>query len=114
MGGLIIVVLWPFLLPIAFLYFLGVALPVLVPIALVWNLLVLAGLLLFRWLWRKTGTMNRAYFDAQTGWKRALLLLLLWGLRLCIAWEVLLILACAAYLLWFPELLQMLVQGVLG
>ena len=51
MGGLIIVVMWPMVLPIIFLKFLGFALPVIAPVLLALNAAGLAGLLLIRrWL----------------------------------------------------------------
>lgn len=105
MGGLILVVLWPLLLPLAFLYFLGVALPVIMRVLLVLNVLLLAALLLARWLWGRSGTMDRGYIAARTGWIRVLLTLLRYGLLLAIVWEIFLVLFCVGYLAWWPELL---------
>ncbi len=103
MGGLIIVVLWPMLIPIAILYFLDVALPLIVPILLVWNILVLGLLLLVRMVWKRSGTMDRGYIAQRSGWLRIVLALLRYGLMLLIVWEILLIVLCAAYLIWrFP------------
>ena len=48
MGGLIIVVMWPMILPIMLLEFLGFALPVIAPVLLALNAAGLAGLLLIR------------------------------------------------------------------
>ena len=59
MGGLIVVVMLPMLLPLALLYLLRVALPLILPILLVWNVLVLGVLVVVRWLWKRTGTMDR-------------------------------------------------------
>ena len=53
MGGLIIVVMWPMILPIMLLEFLGFALPVIAPVLLALNAAGLAGLLLIRWLWKQ-------------------------------------------------------------
>ncbi len=103
MGGLIIVVLWPMLIPIAILYFLDVALPLIAPILLVWNILVLGLLLLVRTVWKRSGTMDRGYIAQRSGWLRIVLTLLRCGLMLLIVWEILLIVLCAACLIWrFP------------
>ena len=111
MGGLIIVVLWPLLLPLAFLYFLGVAMPIIMRVLLVWNVLLLAGLVLVRWLWKRSGAMDRSYITVQPDWKRLLLTVLKYGLLLGILWEALLVLFCVGYLVWWPELLgALLVQ----
>lgn len=105
MGGLIVVVLWPMILPVAILEFLGVALPVIAPILLGWNIAVLALLLLARRIWRKSGTMERSYLYDQPRWKRVLLLVLRWGLLLFIVWEILLVAFFAVYLIWGHQLL---------
>ena len=105
MGGLIIVVMWPMILPIMILKFLGFALPLIAPVLLGLNAAGLAGLLLVRWLWRRSGAMDRTYIEAQTGWKRTVLGVLRWILRVCIAWEALLVAFFAAYLIWGHELL---------
>lgn len=98
MGGLIVVVLWPMILPVAILYFLDIALNLFAPILLGLNIAGLAALLLVRWLWKRSGTMDRAYIDAQTSWKRTLLHILRWVLRVCIVWEALLVAFFAVYL----------------
>ena len=100
MGGLILVVLWPMVLPVAILQFLGFALPLMAPILLGLNIAGLAGLLLIRWLWKRSGAMNRTYIDAQSGWKRTLLRVLRWVLWGCIVWEALLAAFFAGYLIW--------------
>ena len=105
MGGLIVVVLWPMILPVAVLYFFQVAMPLIAPILLVWNLLVLAVLLLIRQVWRKSGTMDRSFIDRHSGLLRWALILLRYGLLLMIAWEVLLVMLCGAYVLWGNGLL---------
>lgn len=105
MGGLIVVVLWPMILPVAILYFLNVALNLFAPILLGLNIAGLVLLLLVRWLWKRSGTMDRAYIDGQTGWKRTLLRVLRWVLWVCIVWEILLVLLCGAYVFWGHELL---------
>jgi len=105
MGGLIIVVLWPMLIPLAVLYFFQVALPLIAPILLVWNVLVLAALLLIRGVWKRGGTMDRAYIDSQTGWRRPVLLILRWGLLLFILWEILLVAFCLFIVFWGRGLL---------
>ena len=108
MGGLIVVVLWPMILPIAILYFLDVAMPLIAPILLVWNLLVLAVLLLVRRVWKRSGTMDRSFIDRYSGWKWWLLILLRYGLLLLILWEVFLVLFCGAFVVWRPEFLDLL------
>ena len=100
MGGLIIVVMWPMILPIMILKFLGFPLPLIAPVLLGLNAAGLAGLLLVRWLWRRSGAMDRTYIEAQTGWKRTILRALRWVLTACILWEALLVLLCGAYVLW--------------
>ena len=110
MGGLIIVVLWPLLLPIAVLYFFHVAMPLIMPIAAVWNLIVLLVLLLVRWAWKRSGTMDRAYIDRKTSWLRALLLVLKYGLVVFILWEVLMVALCGTYQLWWPKVMGILIK----
>ncbi len=103
MGGLIIIVLWPMLITLTVLYVLDVALPLIAPILLVWNILVLGLLLLARAIWKRSGTMDRGYIAQKSGWLRVVLTLLRYGLALFIVWEILLIVLCAAYLIWrFP------------
>ena len=108
MGGLIIVVLWPLLLPLAVLYFFQVAMPLIAPILMVWNLIVLGILLLIRWMWKRTGTMDRGYIDQRSGLARVLLLVLRYGLLLFIVWEAVLVILCGTYLFWWPEVLKAL------
>ena len=110
MGGLIIVVLWPLLLPIAVLYFFHVAMPLIMPIAAVWNLIVLLVLLLVRWAWKRSGTMDRAYIDRKTSWLRALLLVLKYGLVVFILWETLIAVLCGTYKLWWPQVPGILIK----
>lgn len=97
---LFLLLFWPLFLGIWLLSLLEVALPVIAAVLLVCNLLLLAGLLLIRHLWAATGTMARSYIDTHTGWTRALLLTARYGLLALIIWEVLLVLACVALLLW--------------
>ena len=108
MGGLIIVVLWPLLIPLAVLYFFQVAMPLIAPILMVWNLIVLGILLLIRWVWKRTGTMDRGYIDQRSGPVRVLLLVLRYGLLLFILWEAVLVILCGTYLIWWPEVLKAL------
>jgi len=105
MGGLIIVVLWPMLIPLAILYFLDVALPLIAPILLGWNVAVLAALLLARRVWKRSGAMDRGYIAQKPTWLRVLLTLLRYGLMVFILWEILLVLLCAAYLIWHFSIL---------
>lgn len=112
MGGfsvlLLLFVLWPMLLLAqVLLSLLNVAMPVVAAILLVWNIIVTAILLLIRRAWKAGGTMDRSYIDSQTGRKRTLLLVLRYGLVALVIWEALLILACAAYLIWRPDLAQL-------
>lgn len=99
---------WPLLLGVWLLELLNMALPVIFAVLLVWNLLVLAVLLVVRHLWRASGTMDRAYIDALGGWKRVVLLILRYGLLVFLVWEALLVLGCAAGLIWRPDLLAIL------
>lgn len=94
--------LWPIILVAGALSLLSVALPVISVILLVCNGFLLVLLLVVRHIWKKSGTMDRRYIDAQTGWKRILLMVFLWGLRLFILWEVLLVIASGAFVLWWP------------
>ena len=110
MGVLIIVVLWPLLLPIAVLYFFHVAMPLIMPIVSVWNQAVLMALLLVRWVWKRSGTMDRAYIDGKTGWRRVLLLVLKYGLVVFILWEALIAVLCGTYKLWWPQVLGILIK----
>ncbi len=105
MGGLIFIVLWPMILPVMVLYFFQVAMPLIAPILLAWNLTVLAVLLLIRHMWKRSGTMDRSYIDRCSGWRWWLLILLRYGLLLFIVWEILLVLLCGIYVIWRPELL---------
>jgi len=91
------------LIPLAILYFLDVALPLIAPILLGWNVAVLAVLLLIHRAWKRSGTMDRDCIAQKPTWLRVLLTLLRYGLLVFIFWEVLLVLLCAAYLIWrFP------------
>lgn len=109
-GGLIIVVLWPLLLPIAVLYFFHVAMPLIMPIVAVWNQAVLMALLLVRWVWKRSGTMGRGYIDGKTGWHRVILLVLKYGLVVLILWEALIAFLCGTYKLWWPQVLGILIK----
>lgn len=102
--------LWPLLLGVWLLELLNMALPAIFTVLLVWNLLVLLVLLVIRHVWKASGTMDRAYIDALGGWKRVVLLILRYGLLVLIVWEVILILACAAGLIWRPDLLSLLLS----
>lgn len=108
MGGLIIVVLWPLLIPMAVLYFFQVAMPVIMPLVAVWNLIVLLVLLLVWRAWKRRGTMSRAYIGQKTGWHRTLLLILKYGMMVCIVWEGLLVVLCGTYKMWWPQVLGIL------
>jgi len=113
MGGIVMAfvslfLFWPLLLFVWLLSLLSLALPVISMVLLVWNVLVLVFLLLVRRAWKKSGTMDRAYIDGQTGWRRPVLLILRWGLILFILWEVLLVLASGCLVAWYPMLLEML------
>ena len=100
MGGLIIVVLWPMVLPVAILQFLGFALPLIAPILLGLNIAGLTGLLLVRWLWKRSGAMGRAYIDAQPGWKRPPRRVWGWFLGVCMAGGPLRAAFSGPYLIW--------------
>lgn len=111
MGFISLLLLWPLALATWVLSLLDIALPVILTILLIWNLLVLLVLLVIRHAWKNSGTMDRAYIDALGGWKRVVLLILRYGLLVFIAWEVILILAviyiwavpltCGAKHFWF-------------
>lgn len=110
MGFISLLLLWPLALATWVLSLLDIALPVILTILLVWNLFVLIVLLVIRHVWKNSGTMDRAYIDALGGWKRVVLLILRYGLLVFILWEVILILACAAALIWRPDLLSLLLS----
>lgn len=101
---------WPLLLGVWLLNLLNIALPVILTVLLVWNIFILTVLLVIRHIWKASGTMDRAYIDALGGWKRIVLLILRYGLLVFIIWEVILILACAAGLIWRPDLLSLLLS----
>ncbi len=110
MGFISLLLLWPLALATWVLSLLDIALPVILTILLIWNLFVLIVLLVVRHIWKASGTMDRAYIDALGGWKRVVLLILRYGLLVFIVWEVILILACAAALIWRPDLLSLLLS----
>lgn len=110
MGFISLLLLWPLALATWVLSLLDMALPVILTILLVWNVLVLIVLLVIRHVWKASGTMDRAYIDALGGWKRVVLLILRYGLLVFIIWEVILVLACAAALIWRPDLLSLLLS----
>lgn len=110
MGSISLLLLWPLALATWVLSLLDIALPVILTILLIWNLFVLIVLLVVRHIWKASGTMDRAYIDALGGWKRVVLLILRYGLLVFIVWEVILILACAAALIWRPDLLSLLLS----
>lgn len=105
---LLALLFWPLVLGVWLLSLLEMALPVIAAVLLICNLLLLAGLLLIRHLWAASGTMARSYIDALAGWKRILLLVARYGLLVWILWELLLVLACIALLIWGQALLQAL------
>ncbi len=100
MGFTFLILLWPLFLGVLLLDLIGMALPVISAVLLVWNLLVLAVLLVIRHFWAASGTMSRSYIDPLSGWKRVVLLIARYGLLALIVWEVLLALACAALMVW--------------
>lgn len=104
MGFTFLMLLWPLFLPlflgVLLLSLLEMALPVIAAVLLVWNLLVLAVLLLIRHFWAASGTMSRSHIDSLSGWKRIVLLIARYGLLALIVWEVLLVLACVALMIW--------------
>lgn len=110
MGFISLLLLWPLALATWVLSLLDIALPVILTILLIWNLFVLIVLLVVRHIWKASGTMDRAYIDALGGWKRVVLLILRYGLLVFIVWEVILIFACAAALIWRPDLLSLLLS----
>lgn len=110
MGFISLLLLWPLALATWVLSLLDIALPVILTILLIWNLFVLIVLLVVRHIWKASGTMDRAYIDGLGGWKRVVLLILRYGLLVFIVWEVILILACAAALIWRPDLLSLLLS----
>ena len=117
MGGIAIILLFflcgPFLLLAALLHMLRVALPVIMGIMTVCNILLLLALLVIRHVWKRSGTMDRSFIDQKTGLLRWLLLILRYGLLVFIVWELIVIALCAAYLIFRPDLIGMLL-GLLG
>lgn len=96
---------WPLILVVGLLSLLNIALPVIAGVLLVGNFLLLVLLLVVRRAWRQSGTMSRAYIDAQTGWKHAALLVLVWGLRLLIVWEIFLVIGSGSLMVWWPRVM---------
>ena len=117
MGGIAVILLFflcgPFLLLAALLHMLQVALPVIMGIVTVCNILLLLVLLAVRHVWKRSGTMDRSFIDQKTGLLRWLLLILRYGLIAFIVWEIIVIALCAVYLIFRPDLIGMLL-GLLG
>ncbi len=111
MGGLSIILmfffLWPLLLFAQVLALLDIALPVIAGIGLVWNLLLLAVLFWLRGREQTRACLDRTYIAGRTGGKRALLLVLRYGWVILTVWVAILALACGAYLIWRPDLLEL-------
>lgn len=108
MGGmsLFIIFCWPLLLLLgalaAVLVWLDTALNVVVTIMLAANAALLALLLLLRTKWKAMGRMEKDYIDSYEGWQHYALLgakVLLTG---GVAWEVIMVIACALLLLFRP------------
>ena len=116
MAGFWIVVIFfgPFFFLAMLMWALEVALPVIVAVVLACNVLFLAGLLFLRYLWKRSGTMGRDYIDQKQEWLRWALLALRYGLIVLIAWEILVIALCAAYLIFRPDLAGMLLAVLSG
>ena len=114
MAGFWIVIIFfgPFFCLAMLLWALKVALPIIVGVVLVCNVLFLAGLLFIRHLWKRSGTMERNYIDQKQGWRRWTLLVLRYGLIVFIAWELIVIALCAAYLIFRPDLAGMLLAAL--
>ena len=109
MGGISVILLftllWPLMIAVWLLSLLDVALPAIATGLLLWNGAVLVFLLWLRGRDRIRSALDRANIDAQTGGKRALLLVLRYGWVVLTVWVGLMVLACAAYLIWRPSLL---------
>ena len=92
---------------------LQVALPVIIGIVMLCNILFLLVLLAARHFWKRSGTMDRSFIDQKTGLLHWFLLVLRYGLLVFIVWEIIVIVLCAAYLIFKPDLIGMLL-GLLG
>ena len=91
---------WPLFLAIWLLSLMSLALPVIAAVLLIWNAAIFTFLLVIRHAWKKTGTMDRSYIDAQIGWKHILFLILRWGLTLFVIWQLLLVLGSVGLMIF--------------
>ena len=95
--------LWIVMIALAFILpWLGMALTTVAAILLAVNAGFLALLLFVRTKWKATGRMDRAFIDGYTGWKRYALLSVKILLTAGVIWEIIVVLGCAALLIFRP------------
>ena len=100
MASISVFLFWPLFLAIWLLSLMSLALPVIAAVLLIWNAAIFTFLLVIRHAWKKTGTMDRSYIDAQIGWKHILFLVLRWGLTLFVIWQLLLVLGSVGLMIF--------------
>ena len=101
-----IVLLWPVwivMIALAFILpWLGMALTTVAAVLLASNAGFLALLLFIRFKWKAAGRMDRAFINGYEGWKRYALLSVKLLLNAGVIWELLVVLACTALLIFQP------------
>ena len=101
-----IFLLWPVwivMIALAFILpWLGMALATVAAILLAGNAGFLALLLFIRFKWKAAGRMEKNFIDGYEGWKRYGLLAVKILLTAGVIWEILVVLVCAALLIFQP------------
>ena len=102
----LLLLLWPVWIVMAAMAFilpwLGIALTTVAAVLLASNAGFLALLLFVRSKWKATGRMDKGVIDSYEGWKRYALLSVKILLTAGGIWEILVVLACAALLVFQP------------
>lgn len=103
---LFLLLLWPVWIIMAAMAFilpwLGIALTTVAAVLLACNAGFLALLLFIRSKWKAAGRMDRAFINSYEGWKRYALLAAKILLTAGVVWEIIVVLACAALLIFQP------------
>ncbi len=98
--------LWPIWLVMSAMAFilpwLGIALTTVAAVLLACNAGFLALLLFIRSKWKTTGRMDKDFINGYEGWKRFALLSAKILLTAGVIWEILVVLVCAALLIFQP------------
>lgn len=102
----LLLLLWPVWIVMAAMAFilpwLGIALTTVAAVLLASNAAFLALLLFIRSKWKATGRMDRDFIGSYEGWKRYALLVVKILLTAGVIWEIVVVLACAALLIFQP------------